>query len=52
MMVLDMEKEASRKAGEKVKLEDEVKELKNQIEELKADVIKKETRLDHLPKQK
>lgn len=45
--VSDMEKEASHKAGEKVKLEDEVKELKNLIEELKADIIEKETSLDH-----
>ena len=44
----DMEMEASRKAGERVKLKDEVKDLKNFIEELKADFFKKETHLDHL----
>ena len=35
---------------EKVKLKDEVKELKNLVEELKADAIKKDTRLGHLQK--
>ena len=35
---------------EKVKLKDEVKELKNLIEELKADAIKKDTCLGHLQK--
>ena len=44
----DIEMEASRKAGERVKLKDEVKDLKNFIEELKADIFKKETHLDHL----
>ena len=44
----DMEMEASRKAGERVKLKDEVKDLKNFIEELKANIFKKETHLDHL----
>ena len=44
----DMEMEASRKAGERVKLKDEVKDLKNFIEELKADIFKKDTHLDHL----
>ena len=44
----DMEKEASCKAGERVRLKDEVKDLKNFVEELKADIFKKETRLDHL----
>ena len=44
----DMEMEANRKAGERVKLKDEVKDLKNFIEELKADFFKKETHLDHL----
>ena len=41
MRVRDLEKVASRKVGEKVKLEDEVKELKNLIEELKVDIVKK-----------
>ena len=44
----DMEMEASRKAGERVKLKDEVKDFKNFIKELKADIFKKETHLDHL----
>ena len=43
-----MKKEVSSKVGERVKLEDKVKELKNLIEELKVDIIEKETRLDHL----
>ena len=34
----------------RVKLEDKVKELKNLVEELKADAVKKNTRLDHLQK--
>ena len=45
-----MEKESNRKARERVKLEDEVKELKNLVEELKADAIEKDTHLDHLQK--
>ena len=48
MRVRDLEKEMSNKVGERVKLEDKVKELKNLIEELKVDIIEKETRLDHL----
>lgn len=32
------------------KAEDEVKELKNLVEELKVDVVEKDTRLDHLQK--
>ena len=44
----DMEKEASHKARERVKLKDKVKDLKNFIEELKADIVEKGTRLDHL----
>ena len=46
--VCDTEKEVSRKAGERVKLEDMVKELKILIKELKADVVEEETHLDHL----
>ena len=46
----DMEKESSRRVGERVKLEDEVKELKNLVEELKADAVEKDTCLDHLQK--
>ena len=48
--ICDMEKESSRWAGERVKLEDEVKELKKLIEELKANAIEKDTRIDHLQK--
>ena len=48
MRVRDLEKEVSSKVGERVKLEDKVKELKNLIEELKVDIVKKKTRLDHL----
>ena len=43
-----MEKESNHIAREKVKLEDEVKKLKNLVEELKADAIEKDTHLDHL----
>ena len=48
MRVRDLENEVSSKVGERVKLEDKVKELKNLIEELKVDIVEKETRLDHL----
>ena len=48
MRVRDLEKEMSNKVGERVKWEDMVKELKNLIEELKVDIVEKETRLDHL----
>ena len=43
-----MERESSRRAKVKAKLEDKLKELKNLVEELKADAINKDTRLDHL----
>ena len=42
--------ECSRRAEVKAKLDDEVKELKNLVEELKVDTIEKDTRLDHLQK--
>ena len=48
MRVCDLEKEASCKGGERVKLEDEVKELKNLVEQSKVDIVEKEARLDHL----
>ena len=48
--VCDIEKECSHRARERVKLEDEIKELKNLIEELKVEAIKKDIRLDHLQK--
>ena len=46
----DMEKESSRRGEVRAKLEDKVKELKNLVEELKADAVEKDTRLDHLQK--
>ena len=49
--IRDMEKESSRKTGEKMKLEAEVVELKNLVEELRVDIVEKDTRLDHLQKQ-
>ncbi|XP_030939137.1 uncharacterized protein LOC115963993 isoform X2 [Quercus lobata] len=45
--IRDME-ESSRKVGERRKLGDEVKELKNLAEELKVDIVEKDTCLDHL----
>ena len=49
--ICDMEKESSRRTRERMKLEAEVKELKNLAEELGADIVEKDTRLDHLQKQ-
>ena len=53
--VCAMEKELSKKAGEKLKLEDKVKHLKSRAkelkilaEELRTDIVEKETHLDHL----
>ena len=46
--VREMEKESSRQVEVRAKLEDEVKELKNLVEELKADIVEKDTYLDHL----
>ena len=43
----DME-ESSHRTGERMKLEAEVKELKNLTEELRIDIVEKDTRLDHL----
>ena len=48
--VRDIEKESSRRVGERVKQEDEIKEFKNVVEELKADTVEKDTHLDHLQK--
>ena len=47
----DMEKESSCRKGERMKLEAEVKELKNLIKELRTDIVEKDTCLDHLRKQ-
>ena len=44
--IRDMEKESSCR----MKLEAEVKELKNLAEELKINIVEKDTRLDHLQK--
>ena len=49
--ICDMEKESSRRTGERMKLEAKVKELKNLVEELGADIVEKDTHLDHLQKQ-
>lgn len=53
--VLAMKRELSKRAGERLKLENqvkclkfEVKELRNLAEELRTDIIGKESRLDHL----
>ena len=48
--VREMEKESSCRAEVRTKLEDEVKELKNLVKELKVDAIEKGTRLDHFRK--
>lgn len=52
-----MEKELSRRARERIELEGKVKhlesevtELKNLVEELRTDIVEKESRLDHLQK--
>lgn len=49
MKIKDMEKDSSRRTGERMKLEDGVNELKNLTEELRADIVE-DTRLDHLQK--
>ena len=48
--IRDMEKESSCRMKERMKLEAEVKELKNLAEELKTDIVEKDTHLDHLQK--
>ena len=48
--ICEMEKESNCQVEVRVKLEDEVKELKNLVKELKVDNIEKDTRLDHLQK--
>ena len=49
MKIKDMEKDSSRRTGERMKLEDGVNELKNLTEEFRADIVE-DTRLDHLQK--
>ena len=55
--ILAMDRESSKRARERLKLEDkvkhlesEVKALKNLAEEHRTDIVKKESRLDHLQK--
>ena len=48
--IRDMEKESSCLAEVRAKLEDEAKELKNLIEELKVNAVEKDIHLDHLQK--
>lgn len=48
--VRDMEKELSRNTGERMKLEDEVKKLKNLVEELRTNIMEKDTTLYHFQK--
>ena len=45
-----MERESSHRAKARAKLEDKVKELKNPVEELKVEVVKKDIHLDQLQK--
>ena len=45
-----MERESSHQAKARAKLEDKVKELKNPVEELKVEVVKKDIHLDQLQK--
>ena len=47
-----MQMESSRRAKVRIKLEEEVKKLKNLIEGLKANAVEKDTSLDHLQKKK
>ena len=47
----DIEKESSCRMGKRMKLEAEVKELKNLAKELKTDIVEKDTLLNHLQKQ-
>ena len=48
--IKEVKAESKRWAEIAAKAEEEVKELQNQIEELKTDVIEKDTRLDHFQK--
>ena len=48
--IRSMEKESGRQVGQRAKLEDKIKELKNLVGKLKADAVEKDTRLDHLQK--
>ena len=46
--IQEVNNECKKWAEVATKAKDEAKELQNHIEELKTDVIKKDTRLDHL----
>ena len=48
--IKEVKDESKRWAEIAVKAKEEAKELQNQIEELKTDVVEKDTRLDHLQK--
>ena len=48
--VKEVKEESKRWAKVAAKAKEETKELQNQIEELKADAIEKDTRLDHFQK--
>ena len=48
--IRDMEKESSHRMGERMKLEVELKELKNLAVELRTDIVEKDIHLDHLQK--
>ena len=50
--IREMQTESNRWAEVRVKLEEEVKKLKNLIEELKANAVEKDTCLDHLQKRR
>ena len=48
--ICEMQVESSCQARVRIKLKEEVKELKNLVKELKADVVEKDNHLDHLQK--
>lgn len=49
--IRNMEKESSHRMGERMKLEVELVELKNLAQELRMNIVEKDSRLDHLQKQ-
>ena len=48
--IRDMEKESGHRMWERMKLEVELKELKNLAVELRTDIVEKDTHLNHLQK--
>ena len=46
--IREMQVESSCRARVRIKLKEEVKELKNLVKELKADAVEKDNHLDHL----